>query len=319
MGYRTVAIRLVLLHFFLFFKFNNASSLILLSRDDVGSIHGWEGLTYQAIRYEPLCGSLGSADYYRQVYSFSPTCLSATEIFTNTTHDFAIYDFTGIRLRGPEARIGAGREICVCFALRQITDLNFGAAVCVYVNGDAQVYLDGSVALNYRPGVDVGRALPICGGDFDVKAAREEWSRTAIQPQVTEVESTIGTIGTQPLGSTVRGGVATTETVISTEWRVSTYFPSVVPYTDTTVYTTTGPDGALMTITTARVIQMPVVTVSTPIENTSNSDKVRIGVGLGLGILALILVTAGVIVGISLLRQRSRTERQASEEAGIAS
>ncbi|TGJ69209.1 hypothetical protein EYR41_005265 [Orbilia oligospora] len=314
MGHRTVVFRLVLLHFLLFFRLNNASSLILLSRDDIGSIHGWEGLTYQAIRYEPLCGSLGSADYYRQVYAFSPSCQPATEIFTNTTDNFAIYDFTGIRLRGPEARIGAGKEICVCFALKQITDQNFGAAICVYVNGDAQIYLDGSVALNYRPGVDIERALPICGGEFDVEAAREEWSRTAIQPQVTEVESTIGTLGT-----TVRGGITITQTVISTEYIVSTYIPPVVLYTDTTVYTATGPDGVLTTVTSARIAQMPVVTVSATAENNNKSDKVTLGVGLGLGIPALILVTAGVIVGISLLRQRSGIGRQASEEAGIAS
>ncbi|KAK6353959.1 hypothetical protein TWF730_008379 [Orbilia blumenaviensis] len=323
---RHIAIR-ALLHLLLFFNLTHAASLVLLSRDGSGSVQGWEGTSYQAIRYEPLCGNLGTADYYRQVYALSPYCQPAIEVFTNITDSFGLYDNTGVRLRGPDARIGAGVELCVCFALQQIQDRNLAGAFCIYVNGNAQAYLDGSIALNYRPGLDASRALPICGGGFDLGAAREAWSKTAVQPLASEAERTIGgsetaTGGLAPSG---RGGVDTpvtrvvTETAVSTAVSVSTYFPSVVPYTDSTIYTTTGTDGVARTVTSSWVTQMPVVTVSSASdsEGSSRNDKVTLGVGLGLGIPALILVAAGVFVGISLLRKGPERHKQSSEEAGI--
>ncbi|KAK6511704.1 hypothetical protein TWF481_000610 [Arthrobotrys musiformis] len=314
MGYLSFVVRIFLLHFLLFFNPIYAATLTLLSRDGSSTIQGWEGLSYQAIRYEPLCGNLGTADYYRQSYTYAPFCLPATEVFTNITDSFAIYDGTGIRLKGPDARIGAGTQICACFALRQIQDRNLAAAICIYVNGDAQAYFDNTIALNYRPGVDADRALPICGGGFDLEAARESWSKTAVQPDVTETVRTVGTIGTQAAPDpTVRGGT----TVVSTEYIVSTYFPPAVPYTETITYTTTGPEG-IATITTARTTEFPIATVTTASESNSKNDKVILGVGLGIGLPALILAIAGVVIGISALRRISRIAgRQASQEAGV--
>ncbi|KAK6335090.1 hypothetical protein TWF718_010531 [Orbilia javanica] len=318
MGHESFGTRL-LLPLLLFFKFNNAEELILLPREGDTLIRGWEGLSYQAIRYEPLCGNLGTADYYRQVYSYSPFCQPATEEFTNATDSsFAVYDSTGILLRGSEARIGNGKPKCSCFALRQIQDANFAAAICMYVNGDAQMLFSNVVGLNYRPGVDVDRALPLCGG-FDIEAAKEQWSKTAVQPQATGVGTSAGDIETQTSGPTVSRAVTETLTVPSTEYTVSTYFPSVMPYTETAIYTTTGSDGVLTTITTARTTLLPVVTVSTTPESGSKNDKVVLGVGLGIGIPALILLTVGTVIGIALLRRRTNgIGKQASEEPGVA-
>ncbi|KAK6529424.1 hypothetical protein TWF281_008600 [Arthrobotrys megalospora] len=314
-----------LFHFLSFSQLSHAASQYLLARDRSGTIPGFEGLSYQAIRWEPLCGNLGTAEGYRQVYEWSPFCRPAIEVFTNITDNFGLYDRTGLRLRGQEARIGAGIELCLCFALRQIQDKNLAGAYCIYVNGNAQAYLDGNIALNYRPGVDVDRALPICGGGFDVEAARESWSKTAVQPQVTEIDTTLGSLETIVLVSTLREEVSVTrvvtEAAVPTEYSVSTYIPSVVPYTDTTLYTTTGTDGVVRTITSARITQLPVITVSaTPQggnKGLSQSDKVTLGVGLGLGLPAFVVMTAGLFVGIALLRHRYGARKQASDEAGV--
>ena len=149
-------------------------------------------MAYQAIRYEPLCGNLGTDPRYSTSFDISGRCTPAMEAFGNTVDTVAIYDTTGTRLRG--AIVGNGYDTCLCFALGQIGG-GLKGGVCVWIQGDgqAEVYwslpLDYVLASTYRP--NINKALPLCK-NIDLQAERASWSATAVQAQTTEKVNTIG-------------------------------------------------------------------------------------------------------------------------------
>lgn len=154
--------------------------------------HGYPGTVYQAIRYEPLCGNLGTGGgKYAVPRDLSDACVPAMESFANNTERMlALYDLLGSRLEN--ARVGGGYEVCMCFAMAQIIENGIQAAVCIWVDGMGRgsVYdwdWKGHWAGSYRP--NLGRALPPCK-NVDVNSLKAQWSSTAAQPTVSERVST---------------------------------------------------------------------------------------------------------------------------------
>ncbi|KAK6526500.1 hypothetical protein TWF694_005083 [Orbilia ellipsospora] len=235
------------------------------------------------------------------------------DAFTNVTDTLAFYDATGVHLI--KARVGGGQDLCMCFALQQPASVSqpLSGALCLWFNAVGQVdnwwtfAYDRILAGTYRPYVE--KALPVCGAGFDLNSAKENWSKTAVQPGFTDVESTVGVIDTQVV----------TATVVS--YSVSTYVPSVVAYTDITSFTTTGADGALSTVASTRTTQLPVVTVyqSNPDEQgLSKADKIALGVGLGIGLPTIVLMVVGLVIPCILAKRRKRHHAEQWGTTGLS-
>lgn len=151
----------------------------------VSGLPTFPGLAYQAIRYEPLCGNLGTGSQYKEAKDWADTCIPAMESFGNNTElTLAFYDTTGIRLQG--VRVGGGLDVCMCFAMAQVSG-SFRAAVCQWVSGTGYGH---DYYNSYRPNAE--KSLPLCK-DVNVDQMRAKWSATAVQPTVSERVSTVGT------------------------------------------------------------------------------------------------------------------------------
>jgi hypothetical protein len=164
----------------------------LLPRDGpVSDLVGYSGMAYHAIRYEPLCGNLGTGSWFSQPRGATDLCTPAMDAFGNNTADaLAIYDPTGVRLEG--GVVGNGYDTCLCFALSQLGATTLQGGLCVWVSGagEANVYWAGDhiVASSYRP--NINKALPFCK-DIDLPSAKAAWSATAAQGDGSEVVNTI--------------------------------------------------------------------------------------------------------------------------------
>ena len=152
------------------------------------AIIGYGTTNYQAIRYEPLCGTLD--DHYTNPISIGH-CSAAMQVYSNNTKDtVALYDETGVRLNG--AIVGGGTDLCMCFALSTTSQ---PADLCWWISGDGQadvwwnLQLDHIVGGALRPGA--AKSLPHCG-DIDLPAVKQSWSATAVQPSATESVTQIG-------------------------------------------------------------------------------------------------------------------------------
>ncbi|KAH8761828.1 hypothetical protein F5882DRAFT_415821 [Hyaloscypha sp. PMI_1271] len=269
------------------------STMHLMARDgpvsDIDLI-GYIGTSYQAIRYEPLCGSLGSDSRFQKTIDMTERCVPAMQLFSNNTVDrLAFYDITGVRLKN--AVVGGGHDLCMCFSLAQSTSTTSAikADICIWINSVAQAEIywrldvDSFLTGSYRPGAY--KALPACGS-VDLDSLKASWSATAVQPSVTEIVSTLSNVN-------VNGGkvTAVTQTVIST----SSFTPSVIDYTTFTVFTTTNSQGVLTTQTSTIATQLPVVTNSPPSDTgLSRSDKIALGVGLSISLPTIILMIIGL-------------------------
>lgn len=272
------------------------------------SMIGYSGCTYQAVRYEPLCGTLGTDSRFQRPITMTENCTPAMDVFSNNTHDLlAFYDITGVRLKN--AVLGGGTALCMCFSLAQLAANGLKSDICIYVDGTAQspvywsISTDNFLAANYRPGSF--KSLPQCA-IVDLDALKASWSATAVQPSVTEVVKTLPNVG---------AGSGNTKTVVSTftpsgkhTHLHSTCFFSpkslcgcltsylVVNYTLITTFTTMNSQGSLTTQTTTSVTQLPVVTsTSSSSSGLSLGDKIALGVGLGIGLPTIILMVIGLM------------------------
>lgn len=155
----------------------------------VSELTGYPGTTYQAIRYEPICGSIGSGEQYAVPIDAGSRCTAAMNTFGNDTISaFAVYDATGVLLESADAIIGNGKEVCMCFALAAASGDGMGA-ICVAIDGTgtaeysymsfivSDYILDGG----YRV---VGKALPRCT-EVDLQQVKDSWSATAALPTAT--------------------------------------------------------------------------------------------------------------------------------------
>jgi len=162
-----------------------------LPRDGVATnILGWPGTNYHSIRYEPLCGTLGTDKRYAAPFSLSH-CASAMDAFSNdTARTLAFYDEAGVRLEG--AIVGAGVDLCMCFSLAN--SATAAADICWWVDGAGMEQivwnfnLDYIVAGVFRPGS--AKSLPQCAS-IDVTALQANWSATAVQPTATGPVATL--------------------------------------------------------------------------------------------------------------------------------
>jgi hypothetical protein len=156
----------------------------VLPRDGAAStITGYGRTTYQAIRYEPICGTLDES--FTNPISVG-RCTAVMDIYSNNTKDtLALYDETGVRLNS--AIVGGGVDLCMCFALS--TTANSQADLCWWVSGSGQeevwwtMLFDNIVAGTFRPGS--AKSLPQCG-KVDLPAIEKSWSATAAKPTNTE-------------------------------------------------------------------------------------------------------------------------------------
>jgi hypothetical protein len=154
----------------------------------VTAIIGYGTTNYQAIRYEPLCGTLD--DHLTNPFSIGH-CDTAMQVYSNNTKDtVALYDETGVHLEG--AIVGGGIDLCMCFALSTTSQ---PADLCWWVSGSGQadiwwsLQLDHVVGGAFRPGA--AKSLPHCG-DINLDAVKQSWSATAVQPSVTESVKKVG-------------------------------------------------------------------------------------------------------------------------------
>ena len=86
-----------------------------LTRDGVASIWGFEGVSYKAVNYIPVCGtlSLSNSDYYTYITTVA-TCDASMSIYNKTAATSALYDYTGVL---SHTQTGAGTPVCMCFSL----------------------------------------------------------------------------------------------------------------------------------------------------------------------------------------------------------
>jgi hypothetical protein len=192
----------------------------LLPRDGpVSDLVGYSGMVYHAMRYEPLCGNLGTGSWFSQHRGATDLCTPAMDAFGNNTADaLAIYDSTGMRLE--KGVIGNGYDTCLCFALSQLGATTLQGGLCVWISGggEADVYWAGNhiVASSYRP--NINKALPFCK-DINLTSAKAAWSATAAQGDGSEVVNTIS-----------GGGRIITDVVTSTYIPSGEYLSSMWPH-----------------------------------------------------------------------------------------
>jgi len=165
----------------------NANPQTLVRDGAASGIMGWSGLVYQAARFEPLCGNIGTDARYEAVIDISGRCTAAMDTFGNdTSATLAIYDSTGTRIE--DGIIGNGYETCLCFALSQTGGTEFRGAFCWWVDGSGRgdgwwhLNYDRILAGNYRP--NVVQTLPQCK-DVNVQELKDGWSATAVQRSAT--------------------------------------------------------------------------------------------------------------------------------------
>lgn len=139
-------------------------------------------MAYNAVRYEPLCGNIGSDQRYTEAFDMGEFCGPAMDAYADTPEDtlVAVYDLTGTRL--DEGIVGDGYDTCLCFALGQSGGGDLKSGICLWVDGDGQAEVwwqlryDRILAGVHRP--NMNRALPLCA-DVNVDELEASWSATA--------------------------------------------------------------------------------------------------------------------------------------------
>ncbi|KAI4161825.1 MAG: hypothetical protein LQ342_004516 [Letrouitia transgressa] len=86
-----------------------------LKRDGVADIWGFPGVSYKAVNYIPVCGtlSLSNPDMYTYITE-SATCEASMNAYNRTAAKSAVYDYTGVI---SDVQIGVGTPVCLCFSL----------------------------------------------------------------------------------------------------------------------------------------------------------------------------------------------------------
>ncbi|KAG8824969.1 hypothetical protein FRC17_008905 [Serendipita sp. 399] len=237
----------------------------------VQNIPGYGGLIYQAIRWEPLCGTLGGLPLDLNLGS---SCIQALYGYSNITdNSIAYFDTSGIRYE--KAGIGLGKALCMCFAM---SDLGGKATdICWYFDEIGQYvrWVNSEPQGSYRPGA--AKSLKRCA-DVDLPALQAHWSQTAIMPTFT------GQVQTFQNGlTTIR------ETVVQTQTYVLT--PTVVPFTIQSSRVVTGSNGQVSTLDASYVTNAPVLNNAPSSSSNGDDENDPLALGLSLG-LAVPIVAA---------------------------
>ncbi|CAG7847686.1 SubName: Full=Uncharacterized protein {ECO:0000313/EMBL:CCA73376.1} [Serendipita indica DSM 11827] len=260
--------------FFLLLSFSLAAAEI--ARDGLNAnIGGWTGLTFQASRYEPLCGSLAST---RAPADSFTNCIPAIDSYTNDTQTtLAFYDISGVRLSG--TGVGLGKDLCMCFSLSTLSDAE-KLDICWHFDGNGVVSRDWQYQQVMGSWRTSGKALPHCA-DVNVPSLQGEWSQTAFMPTYT------GVIQTLNLGpTTVHVTEVETQTIILT--------PTVATFSVSSITVITGSDGQVTTQPITYATEAAVI-ANVPNGGGGNSDSsksvgLKLGLGLGIPALAAIVI-----------------------------
>lgn len=192
---------------------------------------GYSDINYHAIRFEPLCGSLGSTqpiEMFQAPFSVGGQCDEALSQFSNISDPIAFFDLTGVKLSGDASIVGSGGDaMCMCMSLVMLSGGNSNLCVWVDGNGEAQTqfYLPAPglgyiLQSSFKPGS--GKALPQCGGGVNVTSLETKWSATAffspnstvISSSTTSTASTVttssSTVTTSSSSATSSSGVSST-------------------------------------------------------------------------------------------------------------
>src|SRR5271167_1124543 len=82
-----------------------------LPRNGIGGLVGYGSTVYQAIDYEPVCGTLDNA--MTQSFDVSGLCGPAMSSYNVSSDRYAFYDQTGVRLSVAPVSVAG----CICFSL----------------------------------------------------------------------------------------------------------------------------------------------------------------------------------------------------------
>ena len=222
-----------------------------LTRDGVSDIWGFPGVSYKAVNYIPVCGtlSLSNPDEYTY-FTTVATCDSSMSTYDQTTATSALYDYTGTP---SNVQIGTGTPVCLCFSL--------GGALgqmdmCVNILGDGTPEGRWSVSLD-----------DIIGGTFVSNANKA-------LPQC-------NTVNVPSISSSVYAQLQTTDSS-----RIANPTPAPAPTTlDTVIVTTIGTQVHTFTALVAMPSSIP-ANISTADPGDDNKSN-RIALGLGLGIVSI--------------------------------
>ena len=218
----------------------------------VSSLTGYPGVSYQAVRYEPLCGTLGTDSRFDSPFQIGNYCGPAGDAFGNdTSATLAFYDTTGTQLTG--VIVGNGVPLCMCSAFGRSD--GWKGNICLYIDGTGQgdvwwnTQLEHILASDYRIS---GKAMLSCVG-ANLSSLQAQWSSTAPSPSKTVSTKNIA-------------GITTVLTSVFT-----------------ILSTGTNSDGAPTTFFSLTT-QTTIPTDSSGNNGYNESDKIALGVGIGIGV-----------------------------------
>ncbi|KAG8818229.1 hypothetical protein FRC18_000200 [Serendipita sp. 400] len=257
----------------------------------VTDVSGWTALVYQAIRWEPLCGTLGPLD--SNLVNVGTYCTAAVQAYRNFTgNHIAYFDAGGTLL--VNAGIGLGTSLCTCFALSD--SAGQAADICWYFDPVGQYVRtwNGIPYGSYLPGGS--KSLPKCG-EVNVAQLQSQWSQTAIIPTFN------GSVQTLQTGvETVVQTAVYTQTVVRSQTIVQentivqtqtyTLTPSVVPLTVKSSTVVTASNGQITTLDQSYVTTVAVLTIPSASSENPAEDHLAVGLGVGLTVPVLAALTA---------------------------
>ena len=170
-----------------------------LVRDGIAEIYGFDGVSYKAVNYFPVCGALtlsNTGDY--ETWSNEATCDTSMGSYNQTTDTSAVYDHTGVP---SNVQIGTGSPLCLCFSLGGGQG-QMNMCISILGDGTPDSYSDYDVG-TYASNAD--KAVPQCK-DVDVSSiSASVYSKLAATSSGTVPASTSSTmIITTTSGSVVR-------------------------------------------------------------------------------------------------------------------
>ncbi|KAL8995901.1 MAG: hypothetical protein Q9169_004475 [Polycauliona sp. 2 TL-2023] len=226
-----------------------------LTRDGTAEIWGFPGVSYKAVNYLPVCGTLSLSDSGQyDTYTLGATCDASMSVYNETASTSAVYDYTGTP---SDENIADGTPLCMCFSL--------GGAqgrmdMCINILGDGKP--EGRWTVSWSDVVagtfvsNSNKALPQCS-EVNVKSVSS---------------SVYARLGAKQATTTAAPEAAATDNAMRTT------APPEAKTTDTAIRTTTG--GETKTSAASGPESSALATTASP-GKSEKSDEIALGVGLG--------------------------------------
>lgn len=261
----------------------NTAATVQFAHDGIVSIPGFAGVSYKAVSYVPVCGTLSLTDPNDyDTFTTDATCDASMSVYSKTAMTSAVYDYTGTP---SEEIIGNGNPLCMCSSSR-------GAQgrmdICLNILGDGTPYTDNP----YAAGTFVSnsrKALAQCS-EVNVKAISSSvYASLAANEIMTPARPADPTadIASSTTRSTQTGNSGASASRISVtpseaEQRIETTIPAY-----STIYTASSTTGGRETSTDG--VSVPQSTDETSAKTTDEratgesdkGNKIDLGVGLG--------------------------------------